>query len=128
MQKHNFEKFYSHTCGCDFLSAISRCTDKQDANSAVVSLYLSCEENSFIEYGDFRIEGFVEEFNALLVADGYLDTDGGIANKVERILRWQVWVNFIDEGRPCCGVHLYDFTDAGVEEINEFVEFSGIEE
>ncbi|MBR3855638.1 MAG: hypothetical protein IKM65_05720 [Bacteroidaceae bacterium] len=127
MQKQNFEKFYAHTCAYDFRAAISRYAHKADAKSAVVSLYLSCEENSFIEYGDFLIEGFAEEFNALLVADGYLDSDGGIADKVGRILRWQVWVNFIDDGRPRAGVHLFDFTDSGTEEINEFQQFSQIE-
>lgn len=128
MQKDNFEKFYTHTCGYDFLAAASHYADRADAESAVVSLYLSCEENSFIEYGDFRIEGFAEEFNALLVADGYLDSDGGIADRVERMLRWQVWVNFIDDGCPRAGVHLFDFTDAGAEEINEFLQFSEAEE
>lgn len=128
MQTQNFEKFYAHTCAYDFRAAISRYAHKADAKSAVVSLYLSCEENSFIEYGDFLIEDFVEEFNALLISDGYLDSDGGIAYKVERILRWQVWVNFIDKGRPCAGVHLFDFTDAGAEEINEFQQFSAAEE
>lgn len=127
MQKHNFERFYNCTCGCDFRAAIARYAREAGTDSAVVSLYLSCEENSFIEYGDFLIEGFAEEFNALLVADGYLDSDGGIADKVGRILRWQVWVNFIDDGRPRAGVHLFDFTDSGTEEINEFRQFSQIE-
>ncbi len=128
MQKDNFEKFYTHTCSCDFLAAASRYADRAGAESAVVSLYLSCEENSFIEYGDFRIEGFAEEFNALLVADGYLDSDGGISDRVGSILRWQVWVNFIDDGCLCAGVHLYDFSDTGAEEVNEFQQFSAAEE
>ncbi len=125
MQKQNFEKFYSHTIGYNFLSA---CVDKGNAGSAVVSLYLSCEPDSFIEYGDFHPEDFVEEFHELLVGDGYLEPDGGIADKVERILCWQVWVNFVRDGRPYAGVHLYDFTDEGIKDINEYVKFSAVEE
>lgn len=125
MQKQNFEKFYAHTVACDFLAA---CGDNIDAKNAVVSLYLSCEQNSFIEYGDFHCDSFTNEFHELLVGDGYLEPDGDIANKVERILCWQVWVNFLKNGHPYAGVHLYNFTDEGIEEINDYVKFSAVEE
>lgn len=125
MQKQNFEKFYTHTVAYDFLAA---CGDNIDAKSAVVSLYLSCEQDSFIEYGDFHFDSFANEFHELLVDDGYLAPDGSITNKVERILCWQVWVNFVENGNPQSGVHLYNFTDEGLEEINEYVRFSAIEE
>lgn len=127
MQKHNFEKFYTFTLGRDFKSLAANYAGRVGAAKAVVSLYLSCEENSFIEYGDFCLDGFEEEFNALLVADGYLDSDGGISDKVERILCWQLWVNFLDDGCPCAGVHLYDFPDDGIKEFNEFVTFANEE-
>lgn len=121
MQKQNFEKFYAHTVACDFLAA---CADNVDVKNAVVSLYISCEQDSFIEYGDFHCDSFANEFHELLVGDGYLEADGGIADRVERILCWQVWVNFVEDGHPYAGVHLYNFTDDGIEEINEYVKFS----
>lgn len=125
MQKQNFEKFYAHTVAYDFLAA---CGDDKEAKNAVVSLYLSCEQDSYIEYGDFHIDSFADEFHELLVGDGYLEPDGGIADKVERILSWQVWVNFVEDEHPHSGVHLYNFTDEGIEEIKEYVKFSAVEE
>ena len=126
MQKLTFEKFYTYTRNFDFAEAVSKGNSNKD--KTVVSLYLSCEQNSFIEYGDFRIDSFGEEFHELLVGDGYLEADGTMADKVGRILCWQVWINFVNDDRPSSGVHLFDYTDAGINEINEYVEFSAVEE
>ena len=125
MTKDNFQNF------CDTLFAYdyeAKAEELALEGEYKVYLYLSTETDSFIEYGDFHCNSFANEFHELLVGDGYLEPDGGIADKVERILCWQVWVNFLKNGHPYAGVHLYNFTDEGIEEINDYVKFSAVEE
>lgn len=119
MDKDKFSEFISVLEKLDCKSIVSEYDI--DIDNVILSVYLSCEENSYIEYGDFALDSYMPEFLELLKEDGYLYDDGTIADRVERILCWQVWLTVIQECEPIANIHIFDASNEGCIENREYV-------
>ena len=109
--------------------AISEMESAQNSSESLPSgceysvyLYLSKEENSLIEYGDFAGSSLSEEAISLFAQDGYIDANGNITDKVGEHLCWQVWIKFSRNDEIYSAVHVFDYTDNGVEFKREIVD------
>lgn len=112
MKKERFQEF-RNLLGCyDYYACVKKHAPSNVSDNIMLSLFLSKEQDVFIEYGDYPLDTFAEELDVILKEDGYIDTKGCPSKHVEPILEWQVWLTFVDDEQyPIAMLHLFDYTD-----------------
>lgn len=121
MTKDNFQNF------CDTLFAYdyeAKAEELALEGEYKVYLYLSKETDSFIEYGDFEADTMEKELIVLLSEDGYLTANREVTNKVDAQLCWQVWMKFFRNDEIYSAVHIFDYTDDGMQLKSEAVDLA----
>lgn len=118
MRKDTFDEFRSCLYGYDFSASLWE--HSCDAASSMVALYLTYNDDYSIEYGDFHIGSIKDELESLLADDAYIGADETVSQtKLDNVCKWQVWLKLIKDEEPYANVHLFDYSDEGMQPCDE---------
>lgn len=123
MTKDRFEEALNYICQYDYVAELKNITPKVTKNFAEVSLILVTSDDE-IEYGDYPCSKslkrqFRKDLYPILMEDGFLDEKGKALDEVTAAKAWKVWLNLTDGEDVYAGIHLFDYTEEGVEFVGE---------
>ena len=123
MTKEIFETALDYICQYDYLAEMDNITPEVTADNMEVSLLFFTKDER-IEYGDYLCnmdlkKQFEEELYPTLVKDGFLNAEGKALDSVKDAMKWEVWLNLTDGYEYYAGIHLFDYTEKGMEFIGK---------
>lgn len=119
MTKEKFVEFLTYIYKYNFKADVKCIIPKVTIASTQISITLFTHTGGYVDYGDYTHESFKKEFKELLIEDGFIDNKKNPLDEVEDIEKWEVWLNITDGDKIYAGVHLFDYSDNGLQLIGK---------